>query len=124
MTNVIVWLGNFIKEKSNERSKDAIKHDEGSDRKLTTRRQLLIAHSVGMLVNAGKVSVTRNPLSVSWVQTLTFLRYVAPEMHFLLKGKEGARAEMVEDEILSGFQTLNKDIDAFLETQTDFVVQL
>lgn len=124
MTNVIVWLGNFIKEKSNERSKDAITQHEGSDRKLTTRRQLLIAHSVGMLVNAGKVSVTRNPLAVSWAQTLTFLRYVAPEMHFLLKGKEGVRAEMVEDEILSGFQTLNKDMDAFLETQTDFVIQL
>ncbi|WP_421921729.1 hypothetical protein [Marinobacter salarius] len=124
MTNVIVWLGNFIKEKSNERSRDVITPENGSHRKLTTRRQLLIAHSVGMLINAGKVSVTKNPLAVSWVQTLTFLRYVAPEMHFLLKGKEGVRVEMVENEILSGFQTLNKDIDAFLETQTDFMIQL
>lgn len=31
---------------------------------------------------------------------------------------------MVEDEILSGFHGLNKDIDAFLDTQTDFVIQL
>ncbi|WP_288353651.1 hypothetical protein [uncultured Marinobacter sp.] len=124
MTNVIIWLGNFIKDKNNERRKNAIKHEEDSDRKLTTRRQLLIAHSVGMLINAGKVSVTRNPLAVSWVQTLTLLRYVAPEMHFIFKGKEGVRAEMVEDEILSGFHGLNKDIDAFLDTQTDFVIQL
>ncbi len=124
MTNVIIWFGNFIKEKSYEGGKDATEYEDGSLRRLTTRRQLLIAHSVGMLVNAGKVSVTRNPLAVSWVQTLTFLRYVAPEMHFLFKGKEGVRAEMVEEEILSGLHALNKDIDAFLETQTDFVIQI
>ena len=117
----IISLGNFFKPETNHEDSDSRHY---SARKLSIRRQRLIAHSVGLLVNAGKVSVTKNPLAISWAQTLAFLRHLAPEMHFLLHGKEGVRARMVEDEILSGFQNLNKDIDAFLKTQTDFVIQL
>lgn len=120
-TGFIISLGNFFKPDTDPEDNDSRHY---SARKLSIRRQRLIAHSVGLLVNAGKVSITKNPLAISWAQTLAFLRHLAPEMHFLIHGREGVRAKMVEDEILSGFCTLNKDIDAFLETQTDFVIQL
>lgn len=124
IANIIIALGNFIKTKRSEPETSTQFPNTFSPRKLTVRRQLLIAHSAGMLINAGKVSVTRNPMAFSWMQTLAFLRYVAPEMYFLMHGKEGVRAEMVEEEILSGWHTLNNDIDGFLATQTDFLIEL
>lgn len=86
------------------------------------RRQLLIAHSVSTLINAGKVYVTQNPLAISWPQTLAFLRYVLPELHFLLYGKEAARSKMVEDEILNSYHSIDCQLNEYLKNQNDFVL--
>ncbi len=75
------------------------------------RRQLLVAHSVALLVNAGKVYFTQNPLSLSWAQILVFLRYLLPELGFLLFGAEAERAMMVQKDLLSGYGELLEDID-------------
>lgn len=121
MTEFIIRLGHFIRTKQRGDEDESAFYSKSS---LALRRKLLVANSVGMLINAGKVSITKNPLAISWAQTLAFLRYAAPELHFILHGKEGIRAKLVEDEILTGYHKLNDDIDNFVNTQTDFVIQL
>lgn len=89
---------------------------------LGLRRQLLVAHSTAVLINAGKVYITKNPLGISWPQVLAFLRYLGPEVTFLLFGKEAARSKMVEDEILTDYHGITRDLDAFIGAQEDFLL--
>jgi len=119
ITEIIIRIGYFIRSIQIGKSlSDAIPLASS----LKLRRQLLVAHSVALLINAGKVYITQNPLMVSWAQVLVFLRYVMPEVTFLLYGKESARYQMVEKEILKDYHSINDDIDVFLKTQDDFVL--
>lgn len=75
------------------------------------RRQLLIAHGVATLMNAGKVYVTQNVWGISMPQVLALLRYLAPEMMYLLHGREFARRKIVQTEIMAGYKAINADLD-------------
>jgi len=119
ITELIIRLGYFAKSIQNGNTlTDAIP----SASSLKLKRQLLIAHLVATLINAGKVYVTQNPLAISWAQVLTFLRYVMPELSFLLFGQEAARAKLVEEEILNNYYNLNSEIDKILKSQDDFLL--
>ncbi len=74
------------------------------------RSQLFIAHTVATSLNAGKVIVTQNPLSVSWAQWLAFFRYLLPQMHWLLIGKEKERSRYILKEINKDWKQLDEDI--------------
>lgn len=50
-------------------------------------------------MNAGKVAITQNPLSISWAQWLAFFRYFLPQMHWTLVGKERGRQEFVKGKL-------------------------
>jgi hypothetical protein len=54
---------------------------------------------VATAVNAGKVAVTQNPLSINWAQWMAFFRYLIPQMHWLLIAREGARAAFVQEKL-------------------------
>ena len=82
----------------------------------------MIANSVAMLINAGKVYITKNPLAISWPQALAFLRYAMPEVAFVLYGKEAAKSKMVEDEIMNDYHRINGRLNAFIESHEDFVL--
>lgn len=119
ITEVMIRLGYFIRQiQVGKTLIEAIPNASS----LKLRRQLLIAHSVAMLINAGKVYVTQNPLAISWAQVLAFLRYVAPELSFLVYGKEAARSKLVEEEILRDYHSISAEVDRFLETSGDFVL--
>jgi len=119
ITEIIIRLGFFIKSiKAGKTLSESIP----SASSLTLRRQLLIAHSTATLINAGKVCLTQNPLAISWAQVLAFLRYVMPELAFLLFGKEAAKSQLIEDEILNNYHSLNNEIDGFLKTQGNFLL--
>lgn len=111
VTEVIVRLGYFIRAL---RAGKSLAEAIPTASSLKLRRQLLIAHSVATLINAGKVYVTQNPLAISWAQALAFLRYVLPELTYLLYGKEAARSRLAEKEILSDYHRLNAEIDQLL----------
>lgn len=108
LSEVIVRLGFFVK---GMRSGKSLQQSIPSASSLTVRRQLLIAHSVATLVNAGKVYFTQNPLAISWAQILTLLRYAAPEMLYLLHGKEGERRKLVNQQILTEYDDLVESAD-------------
>jgi len=117
VTEIIIRLGNVIESISLEKTRTEVRPLDSS---LKLRRQLLLAHSVATLINAGKVSVTQNPLALSWVQALAFIYYVMPELALLLYGKEAIRSQLVEEEILRDYHGINSEIDAFLKRQDDF----
>jgi len=119
ITEVIIRLGCFIRS---IQAGKTLGESIPSASSITLRRQLLIAHSVATLINAGKVYVTQNPLAISWPQALAFLRYVMPELAFLMYGKEVARAKMVEDEILNEYHSINGELNEFIKSQGDFVL--
>lgn len=119
ITEVIIRLGYFVKSiQAGQTLAEAIP----SASSLKLRRQLLIAHSVATLINAGKIYVTQNPLAISWAQVLAFLQYVMPELSFLLLGKEAARSKLVEEEIINNYHSLNNEINEFLKNQDDFLL--
>jgi len=119
ITEVIIRIGYFIR--SIQAGKTLVESIPSAS-SIKLRRQLLIAHSVATLINAGKVYVTQNPLAISWPQALAFLRYVMPELAFLLYGKEAARSKMVEDEIINDYHSINNQVEAFLRSQGEFVL--
>jgi hypothetical protein len=121
LTEIIIRLGYFVKSIKNGKTlAEAIP----SASSIKLRRQLLIAHSVATLINAGKVYVTQNPLAISWAQALAFLRYIMPELSFLLFGKEAARSKLVEEEIINNYQVIDNEINQFLKTQGDFLLMI
>lgn len=116
---IIVRLGYFVRQiRSGKSLAEAI--PKASSLKL--RRQLLIANTVATLINAGKVYVTQNPLAISWAQALAFMRYVVPELTFLIYGKEAARSKLVEEEILQDYRSISHDVDCFINGTSDFVI--
>ncbi len=74
------------------------------------RSSLFLSHSVATAVNAGKVTITQNPLSINWAQWMAFFRYLIPQMHWLLIAREGARAAFVQEKL----DELWKQLDAEL----------
>lgn len=117
VTEVIVRLGYVIRQ---IRAGKTLMEAMPNASSLKLRRQLLIAHTVATLINAGKVYVTQNPLAISWAQVLAFLRYVAPELSFLIYGQEATRSKLVEEEILQDYHSISADVDRFLKMSDDF----
>lgn len=121
ITEIIIRLGYFVKEIQKGKTLDQAIPLRSS---LKLRRQLLIAHSVATLVNAGKVYVTQSPLAINWAQSLTFLSYIMPEISFLLLGKEATKSKLVEEEIINNYKLINDEINEFIKTQNDFLLIL
>jgi len=121
VTEVIIRLGYFVK--SIQRGKD-LEEAILPASSLKLRRQLLLAHTVATLINTGKVYVTKNPLAISWSQILVFLRYIMPEVSFLLFGKEAARSKLVEDEIINDYKIIENELNEFLKTQDNFLLTI
>jgi hypothetical protein len=90
--DAIVRLAHFAKVLSNGGDLAAAAPG-ASHTKLQT--QLFIAHTIAAATNAGKICITQNPLAVSWPQWLTFFRYLAPQLRWLLVEEERQRSRHV-----------------------------
>ena len=78
----------------------------------STRLQtgLFLSHAVVTVMNAGKVAVTQDPLSINYAQWLAFFRYVLPQMHWLLIGRESARASFVQEKLDESWKQLDEEL--------------
>jgi hypothetical protein len=74
------------------------------------RSGLFLSHSVAAAVNAFKVAVTHNPLSLNWAQWLAFFRYLLPQTHWLLVGRESARAAFVQEKLDDSWKQLDDEL--------------
>ena len=68
-------------------------------------------------MNVGKITVTKNPLSLNWPQWLAFFRYLIPQITWVLWRKENERHQFVMDCLESDREDLlvqiNKTWDDF-----------
>lgn len=71
---------------------------------------LFLSHTVATAINAGKVAVTQNPLSISWAQWLMFFRYVVPQAHWLLVGRPEAQAAFVRGKLETSWSGLDTNL--------------
>lgn len=119
VSEVIIRLSCFVRSMNKGlKFSDAIP----SSSNLSVRRQLLIAHSVATLVNAGKVYVTQSPLSLNWSQILTLFRYAVPEAKYLLHGQEAERSRLVNEQILSDYESICSEAMSLLNTTPRIVI--
>jgi hypothetical protein len=80
-------------------------------RKPRLQSSLLLAHSVAAGVNAGKVAITNNPLSVNAAQWMALARYMIPQLHWTMVGKSTARSSFIEQKIDEDFRELRQQMD-------------
>ncbi|MGO8739709.1 hypothetical protein [Rhodoblastus sp.] len=71
---------------------------------------LFLSHTVATAINAGKVAVMQNPLSLNWAQWLMFFRYVLPQAHWLLVGRPEAKAAFVREKLEASWGGLDADL--------------
>jgi hypothetical protein len=71
---------------------------------------LFLSHSVATAVNAGKVAVTQNPLSVSLAQWHVFFLYALPQLHSLLVGRENAQAAFIRKKLDASWTQLDEEL--------------
>lgn len=74
------------------------------------RSSLFLSHSVATAVNAGKVAITQNPLSINWAQWVAFFRYLIPQVHWLLIARENTQADFVQEKLDESWKQLNAEL--------------
>lgn len=108
LIEVIVRVGWFVRELREGKSlTDALPVGD----KPRLRTGLFLAHTAAAAVNAGKVAITQNPLSVSWAQWSAFFGYLLPQMHWMLAGREQARHQFVKGRLADGWRELGKTFE-------------
>ena len=58
------------------------------------------------------LAITQNPLSVNWAQWLAFFRFVIPQAHWLLIGRENAQAAFVQNKVDASWCRLDVELSA------------
>lgn len=103
---VLVRLSHFARHAAAGGSTPAPSPTPGDPR---LRTQLLAAHLTAAACNAGKVCLTRSPLSVSWAQWLALGRYLVPQLLWLAMGREQARTDNIERALVAGWESINDE---------------
>lgn len=119
LIEVIVRLGYFAKRMSENNSfLDSIPFDlPMSERKPKLKTMLFSAHLVATAANAGKVTITQNPLMINYSQWIAFFRYLIPQLKWVLVDKENKRFQYLQSRINQDWQ----DIDRALEETWNIV---
>ena len=85
---------------------------------------LFLAHSAAAAVNAGKVIISKNPLSLNWAQWLAFFRYLVPQVHWFLVNKENARHRFVHAKLKEGWNELDESLSKHFFVQDNNKIRL
>lgn len=71
----------------------------GNQKQPKLQTMLFSAHLIATSANAGKVIITKNPLSINYSQWIAFFRYAIPQLRWLIYEKENKRYDFVQKEI-------------------------
>ncbi|MBM3275083.1 MAG: hypothetical protein FJZ00_08010 [Candidatus Sericytochromatia bacterium] len=88
------------------------------------RRTLFLAHLGATAVNAGKIAITQNPLSLNWAQWLALFRYLIPEAVRVISGDEARRNAAVDAQLSSGWLDVYTSINQTWMRQGRTVITL
>jgi hypothetical protein len=71
---------------------------------------LLLAHALAAAINAGKVAITQNPLTLNWAQWLALFRYLLPQVHWLLIERENRRDAFISGKLSDDWANFNVEL--------------
>lgn len=71
---------------------------------------LFLSHTVATAVNAGKVAIIQNPLSINWAQWMAFFRYILPQANWLVVGRADAEAAFVREKLAVSWDQLYDEL--------------
>jgi hypothetical protein len=107
LAEVIVRLAWIVRELGEGKSLKEAMPDASKPR---LRSGLLLAHSVGAAVNAGKIAITQNPLALNWAQWLALFRYLVPQMHWLLVEKQNKREVFIQKQLDASWAQFSSEL--------------
>lgn len=88
ITEVIVRISYFAKRLSEGYSfQESIPVGENHEKRPKLGTMLYIAHSASTIINAGKVTLTKNPLNINYPQWLAFAEYSIKQIKWVLFSK-------------------------------------
>lgn len=110
---VLVRVYFFIKSirdgKSIKESLPFMISKKNSNPKLNT--MLFTAHAIATSVNAGKIAVTQNPLSINYTQWLVFTRYSYKEIKWTAFEKQAKQFDYVQKEIDTNWMKVHETLE-------------
>ncbi|MEZ4728054.1 MAG: hypothetical protein R3E79_13065 [Caldilineaceae bacterium] len=82
----------------------------GDEHKPKLHTMLFCAHLVATAANAGKVTISQNPLTINYSQWLAFFRYAIPQAKWTLFDKENMRLRFVHETLANDWAKLDDDL--------------
>ncbi len=79
----------------------------GQPRKPKLQTMLFIAHTIATAANAGKVAITKNPLSVNFPQWIWFFKNSLLQLEWVAWSKENERHALVQKQLDSDWEKIN-----------------
>lgn len=83
---------------------------------------LFTSHLIATAANAGKVAITRNPLAINYTQWLAFVRYLIPQLKWILYEKEEKKHNFVMGKINEEWDNIDDKLTKTWEyTMNDYI---
>jgi hypothetical protein len=91
--------------------KNSLPFDTPGNKKPKLQTMLFSAHLMATAANAGKVIITKNPLSINYPQWIAFFKYGFQQLKWVAIEKEKQMNEYVQEEINDDWDSIDKLLD-------------
>jgi hypothetical protein len=109
LIEVIVRVSYFAKRMIEGNDiKDSLPFDTPGNKKPKLQTMLFSAHLIATAANAGKVAITKNPLSISYLQWIAFFKYGFQQLKWVMYEKEQQMFDFVQKDINNDWDTIDK----------------
>ncbi|MDQ1143786.1 hypothetical protein QE429_000613 [Bacillus sp. SORGH_AS 510] len=112
LIEVIVRVSYFAKRMIEGNDiKDSLPFDTPGNKKPKLQTMLFSAHMIATAANAGKVAITKNPLSISYPQWIAFFKYGFQQLKWGMYEKENQMFDFVQKDINNDWDNIDKLLD-------------
>jgi hypothetical protein len=112
LIEVIVRISYFAKRMTEGHGiKNSLPFDTPGNKKPKLQTMLFSAHLIATAANAGKVAITKNPLSISYPQWVAFFKYGFQQLKWVVYEKENQMFDFVQKDINDDWDKVDKILD-------------
>ncbi|MDN3428541.1 hypothetical protein QL992_05990 [Microbacterium sp. APC 3898] len=122
LVRVYFFIKSILDGKSIRESLPFMLSKKNSNPKLNT--MLFTAHAIAASVNAGKIAVTQNPLSINYTQWLVFARYSYKEIKWVAFEKQAKQYDYVQKEIDTNWMKVHETLEQTMLLVEDRTLKL
>lgn len=95
--------------------KESIPFSRKPEKKAKLQTMLFIAHTVATAINAGKITFSKNPLAINYVQWFVFIRYTWKQLNWVFIKKPMMKEHYINNMIFYDLQNVYEDIDDLMK---------